>query len=113
MNILIHSQMRFQLYRSHALTVIGLKSGKKNINFCGHFRDLKVTLKLKLQASNFSQTKTTDRSYAYYSLRLSSYRAKYVKNVEKMCLSRMFMGLKHNLNLTMKSLFLAYVTRIY
>ena len=31
-NILIYSQMRFQLYRTHIMTVIGLKSGKKSIN---------------------------------------------------------------------------------
>ena len=28
-NIMIYSQMRFQLYQSHSLTVTGLKSGKK------------------------------------------------------------------------------------
>ena len=32
MNILIYSQMRFQLFQSLSLTVIGLKSCKKSIN---------------------------------------------------------------------------------
>ena len=32
MNIL-YSQMRFQLYRAHIMSVIGLKSGKKSINW--------------------------------------------------------------------------------
>ena len=32
-NILMYSQMRFQLYQVHILTVIGLKSGKKSINW--------------------------------------------------------------------------------
>ena len=31
--ILIYSQMRFQLYQVHIMTVIGLKSGKKSINW--------------------------------------------------------------------------------
>ena len=29
-NIIVYSQMRFQLYQSHSLTVTGLKSGKKS-----------------------------------------------------------------------------------
>ena len=29
-SIIIYSQMRFQLYQSHSLTVTGLKSGKKS-----------------------------------------------------------------------------------
>ena len=29
-NIIIYSQMGFQLYQSHSLTVMGLKSGKKS-----------------------------------------------------------------------------------
>ena len=29
-NIIIYSQMGFQLYQSHSLTVTGLKSGKKS-----------------------------------------------------------------------------------
>ena len=33
MNIVIDSQMRFQLYQSHIMTAIGLKSGKKSINW--------------------------------------------------------------------------------
>ena len=32
-NILIYSQMRFQLYLLHSLTAIGLKIGKKSINW--------------------------------------------------------------------------------
>ena len=32
-NIFIYSQMRFQLYQSHRLTVIGLQSGQKSINW--------------------------------------------------------------------------------
>ena len=32
-NIIIYSHMRFQLYQSHGLTVIGLQSGKKSINW--------------------------------------------------------------------------------
>ena len=32
-NKFIYSQMRFQLYHSHSLTAIGLKSGKKSINW--------------------------------------------------------------------------------
>ena len=32
-NIIIHSQMRFQLYQSHRLTALGLQSGKKSINW--------------------------------------------------------------------------------
>ena len=49
--------MRFQLYQLQGCTAIGLKSGKKSINWVsvGHFKDLKVTLKLKLQISNFPQ----------------------------------------------------------
>ena len=55
-NILIYSQTKFQLYQSHSLTATGLKSGKKSINWvCGHLRDLKVNLKLKLQTTNFPQ----------------------------------------------------------
>ena len=49
--------MTLQLYQSHIFTDIGLKSGKKSINWdlCGHYRDLKVTLKLKLQTLNVAQ----------------------------------------------------------
>ena len=45
MNIL-YSQMRFQLYQAHIMSVIWLKSDKKvnKLGVCGHFRDLKVTL---------------------------------------------------------------------
>ena len=32
-NILIYSHMRFQLYQSHSRIAIGLKSGKKSINW--------------------------------------------------------------------------------
>ena len=32
-NILIYSHMRFQRYQSHSMTAIGLKSGKKSINW--------------------------------------------------------------------------------
>ena len=32
-NIIICSQMRFQLYQSHHLTAIGLQSGKKSTNW--------------------------------------------------------------------------------
>ena len=32
-NIIIYSQMRFQLYQSHRLTAIVLQSGKKSINW--------------------------------------------------------------------------------
>ena len=32
-NIIIYSQMGFQLYKSHSLTVAGLKSGKKSKNW--------------------------------------------------------------------------------
>ena len=32
-NILVCSQMRFQLYQLHIMIVIGLKSGKKSINW--------------------------------------------------------------------------------
>ena len=32
-NILKYSQMKFQLYQSHSMTAIGLKSGKKSINW--------------------------------------------------------------------------------
>ena len=32
-NILIYSQMRFQLYQAHTVTVLGLKSGKMSINW--------------------------------------------------------------------------------
>ena len=50
-NIIIYSQMRFQLYQSHRLTAIGLQSGKKvhKLGLCGQFRHFKMTLKLKLQ----------------------------------------------------------------
>ena len=46
-NILIYSQMRFQLYQLHTMTVIGLKNGKKSINWgpVGIYE----TLRLKLQ----------------------------------------------------------------
>ena len=30
---LVYSRMRFQLYQAHIKTVIGLKSGKKSINW--------------------------------------------------------------------------------
>ena len=33
LDIFIYSQMRFQLYQVHIKTVIGLKSGKKSINW--------------------------------------------------------------------------------
>ena len=50
-NIIMYSQMRFQLFKFHRLTAIGLQSGKKSINLVSlrHFRDFKMTLKLKLQ----------------------------------------------------------------
>ena len=32
-NLIIYSQMRFQLYQSHRLTAIGLQSAKKSINW--------------------------------------------------------------------------------
>ena len=73
------------------------------MGICGYFRDLNVTLKLKLQISNLSHTNITHRNYVEYSLRLSgllfpSYRAKYMENVEKGSLGWMFMVLIHRLN---------------
>ena len=55
--------MRFQLCQLHIKRVIGLKSGKKSINLVSvwHFRELKVTLKLKLQILNFF----TDKDYMH------------------------------------------------
>ena len=32
-NIIVYSQMRFQLYQSHRLTAIGLQSGIQSINW--------------------------------------------------------------------------------
>ena len=51
---------------------IGLKNCKKSITWVsvGFFRNLKVTLKLKLQTSFLSQTNITYRSYIFYSLKL-------------------------------------------
>ena len=60
-NILIYSQMKFQLYQSHSMTTIGLKSRKKSINSVSVV--IKVTLKLKIQTSNFSQTNITYGNY--------------------------------------------------
>ena len=79
--------MILQLYQSHTITALVLKIGKKSINWVsGHFRDLKVTLQLHLQTSNFSQTKITYRTYSILwdvsDLPFPSYKAKYVKNVE-------------------------------
>ena len=50
-NIIMYSQMRFQLYQSHSLTVTGLKIGKKSKYwvFMGPSRDLNVAFKLKRQ----------------------------------------------------------------
>ena len=50
-NIIVYSQMKFQLYQSHCLTAIGLQKWQKvhKLGLCGQFRDFKVTLKLKLQ----------------------------------------------------------------
>ena len=47
--------MRFQLYQSHTMIAIGLESGKNPINWVsvGILDTLNVTLKLKLQTSNF------------------------------------------------------------
>ena len=50
-NIIIYSQIRFQLYQSHHLTAIGLQIGKKSIHWVsvGSLETLWwVTLKLKL-----------------------------------------------------------------
>ena len=56
------------------MTTIGLKSGKKSINWVfGHFRDLKMTLNLKLHTLNFLQAETTYRSYIFHSLRFIRY----------------------------------------
>ena len=63
----------------------------QNVNklgLCGNFRDFKVTLILKLQTSNFSQTNITCRSDTHYSYRLDrltivSYRGKYGKKCRK------------------------------
>ena len=59
-DIIMHSQMGFQLNQSHSLTVTGLKGGKKS---CGPFRDLDVAFKLKLQIYNLSHTKIIHRIY--------------------------------------------------
>ena len=54
-NMIIYSQMRFQLYQSLSLIDTGLKSGKNPIlGLCRTFRDLTVTFKLMLQTSNLS-----------------------------------------------------------
>ena len=48
-NILISSQIGFELYQSHSLTVTGLKSSKK-VQILGlrePFRDLNLTFKIK------------------------------------------------------------------
>ena len=49
-NILIYSQMRFQLYPSHIMIVIWFKSGKESIKWVSVGILEKVRLKLKLQA---------------------------------------------------------------
>ena len=52
-NILISSQIGFELYQSHSLTVTGLKSSKiskKKVQILGlwePFRDLNLTFKIK------------------------------------------------------------------
>ena len=48
-NILISSQIGFELYQSHSLTVTGLKSSKKSKYCClwEPFRDLNLTFKIK------------------------------------------------------------------
>ena len=49
-DIIMHSQMGFQLNQSHSLTVTGLKGGKKSKYWVsGPFRDLDVAFKLKHQ----------------------------------------------------------------
>ena len=56
--------MRFQLYETHTSTVTGIKSGKNpNIGSLWPFRDINVTLKLKLQTSNVSDTNITNGIY--------------------------------------------------
>ena len=64
-DIIMHSQMGFQLHQSHSVTVTGLKGGKKVqiLGLCGPFRDLDVAFKLKLQIYNLSHTKIIHRIY--------------------------------------------------
>ena len=68
-----------------------------------------MTLKLKLQISNFSQRLHTEvLSTTVGELSDSpfpNYRAKYVKNVEKGLLGRVFMVIMHRLNIYLKTWF--------
>ena len=59
-NVLIYSQMRFQLHQSHSLTAIGLKSGKKSIKWVSVGI---LGTSMKLQISNLSHTNITERTF--------------------------------------------------
>ena len=77
--------MRFQPYHSHCLTAIGLKKGRVHkLGLCGHFRHLKVTLKLKFHRQRLHVEVTSTTVGDFSDLPFLSYRAKYVKNDEKM-----------------------------
>ena len=67
----MYSEMRLQLYQSHSFTAIGLESEKVHkLGLCGHYRDFKVTLKLKLHTINVVKINITHQNYIYYSLRV-------------------------------------------
>ena len=100
------------------MTAIGLKSGKKSINLvCWHSRDPKVTLKLKLQITNFPQrlhieVVSDTVCETCQDLPFPSYMRKYVKIFFKKCLSRVVMDLKQ-FQPQHKVLIFGYARRIY
>ena len=63
-DIIMHSQMGFQLHQSHSLTVTGLKGGKKSKYWVSvGLLEISMTFKLKLQIYNLSHTKIIHRIY--------------------------------------------------
>ena len=101
-NIIIYSQMRFQLYQSHCLTAIRLQRVKKSINWVSV--DILETLRLKIfhrQRVQIGVASATDTHLS--DLPFLSYREKYGKKCGKQCLSMVFTDLKHNFNLNIKS----------
>ena len=50
-NIIVYSQMRFQLYQSHRLTAIGTQSGKKSINWVS-VGNLETSSDLKIKVAD-------------------------------------------------------------
>ena len=115
-NIIIYSQVRFQLYQSHSLTVTGLKSGKKSKYWVsvGLLETSMWTLNQSFRFKIFHNQRLhieciSNTVWNFSRLTISKLQGKICEKCLKRVTRVGVMVLTHRLNVYLKPLFLAHV----